>query len=76
MEASLNGSTGQLSAKRKTFILRVWQESESGAEWRGQILDIHSGKTTAILNAAELLAYIQNQGQPTLSPPAKRPGLL
>jgi len=71
----LTGSLTQVTPERRVFILRVWQERPGGTEWRGQIQDVLNGQTVAILDAAELLEYIQNQSQRDNPSGEKRPGL-
>lgn len=71
----MTGLSTQATPERRVFILRVWQERPGSAEWRGQIQDVQNGQTVAILDAGELLAFIQDQSRRDNSTKKKRQGL-
>ena len=46
---------------RETFIVRLWCDDESQANWNGQIQHIRTGKIAAFRDLDELLNFFQNQ---------------
>jgi len=48
------------TARRSSFIVRIWQEAGS-AGWRGSVQQVSSGKKNAFDSLDKLLAFLEQQ---------------
>lgn len=44
--------------RRESFVIRLWQEQEEPAQWRGEIQHVRSGLTTPIRYLGNIMVSI------------------